>query len=56
MLQNVETTTRRRNRVIGGFDVDSISAGSEVRRLLDNKNEKHTFPWMVRIVGMCGSK
>ena len=42
--------------MIGGFDVDSISAGSEVRRLLDKKNEKHTFPWMVRIVGQCGGK
>ena len=36
--------------------MDTIKKGSKVTKLLDKKNKKHTFPWMVRIVGQCGGK
>ena len=52
---NVEHKRGRRNRVIGGFNVTDI--GNDVNALakMDKKNEKHAFPWMVRVFGDCGS-
>ena len=51
--QNVERRRMRvRNRVIGGFNVTDI--GDDTKDLLDKKNDKHAFPWMVRVFGDCG--
>ena len=51
--QKVERKRMRgRNRVIGGFNVTDI--GDNTKDLLDKKNEKHAFPWIVRVFGDCG--
>ena len=44
----------RRNRVIGGFNVTDIGDDDKATAKLDKKNEKHEFPWMVRVFGDCG--
>ena len=44
----------RRNRVIGGFNVTDIGDDAKAKAKLDKKNEKHEFPWMVRVFGDCG--
>ena len=44
----------RRNRVIGGFNVTDIGDDAKATAKLDKKNEKHEFPWMVRVFGDCG--
>ena len=52
--QNVERRRMRsRNRVIGGFNVTDIGndANAQAKR---HANEKHAFPWMVRVFGKCG--
>ena len=44
-----------RNRVIGGFNVTDIGNDANALAKMDKKNEKHAFPWMVRVFGDCGS-
>ena len=53
--QKVERKRMRgRNRVIGGFNVTDIGDDAKATAKLDKKNEKHEFPWMVRVFGDCG--
>ena len=54
--QKVERKRMRgRNRVIGGFNVTDIGNDANALAKMDKKNEKHAFPWMVRVFGDCGS-
>ena len=54
--QKVERKRMRgRNRVIGGFNVTDIGNDAIALAKMDKKNEKHAFPWMVRVFGDCGS-
>ena len=43
-----------RNRVIGGFNVTDIGDDAKAKEKIDKKNEKHAFPWIVRVFGDCG--
>ena len=53
--QNVERRRMRvRNRVIGGFNVTDIGDDAKAKEKIDKKNEKHAFPWIVRVFGDCG--
>ena len=53
--QKVERKRMRdRNRVIGGFNVTNIGNDAKALSKMDKKNEKHAFPWMVRVFGDCG--
>ena len=52
--QKVERKRMRgRKRVIGGYVTD-IGNDAYALAKMDKKNEKHAFPWMVRVFGDCG--